>query len=297
MPEFGTDFGAHCAAVCKGFSAEGEPIRGRKSELLHGEVGGQPVIAKRLLKSNAVWEWYLEREIAIYRAFTAQPPGVRFPRLVAADRDVLIIERLVGEPLGLTRRPNAPLPIRTISTLISMHDQLASWPGKPVLPVPTSRVRAQLRERLLEDPTSPWIRDGVRLCAKRGLLPDDVARLIDETLGAYTAVGFSHGDLLLRNVIADDDEDVGLVDWECAGSHARDWDLALLWTQLAPAARAIVEDAVRDSSIRWRAFLGIVAFALARELKYLDAFAPGSELDKTRLREEIAAVVTRITRD
>ena len=90
---------------------------------------------------------------------------------------------------------------------------------------------------------------------------------------------------------------MGLVDWECAGSHARDWDLALLWTQLAPAARTIVEDAVRDSSIRWRAFLGIVAFALARELKYLDAFGPGSELDKTRLREEIAAVAPRITRD
>jgi len=299
MPDPGTDFAARCMAVCKGFRAEGEPIRGRKSELLHGEVGGEPVIAKRLLKANGVWEWYLAREIAIYRAFTAHPPGVRFPRLFGADDHILVIERFVGEPLATKRRPDAALPIRTISALISMHDQLAHWPGKPVLPVPSLRVRAQLRERLLEDPTSPWIRDGVRLCAKRGLLPEDTARLIDETLGAYTSATFSHGDLLLRNVIGvgDDEEDIGLIDWECAGSHAHDWDLALLWTQLAPAARTIVEDAVRDSSIRWRAFLGIVAFALARELKFLDAFGPGSEFDKARLREEIAAVATRITRD
>jgi len=294
MPEPGTDFAARVTALCAGFRAEGAPRRGRKSELLAGHIGDAPVIAKRLLKDNPVWAWYLEREIAIYRAFATHPPGVRFPRLVAAASDVLVMEHLPGEPLATRRRPAAALPIRTISALIEIHDQLASWSGKlPALP-PSARVRAQLRERLLEDPTSTWIRDGVRMCGRRGLLDEELARRIDDTLGAYAPVAFAHGDLLLRNVIADDDEDLALVDWECAGPHLRDWDLALLWTQLAPAARTIVEDAVRDSSIRWRAFLGLVIFALARELRYLDSFGPGNDTERAKLRAEIAAIATRM---
>ncbi len=35
------------------------------------------MIAKRLLAPNPVWAWYLAREIAMYRAFTAQPPAWR----------------------------------------------------------------------------------------------------------------------------------------------------------------------------------------------------------------------------
>jgi aminoglycoside phosphotransferase len=294
MPGPESDFAAYAAQVCVGFRADEPPRRARKSELLYGELDGKPVVAKRVLKANPVWEWYLEREMAVYRALMERPPGIRFPRLYAAEHGVLVIERLPGEPLATKRRPAAALPIRTISALISIHDQLAAWAGKlPPLP-PSPRVRAQLRERLLEDPTSTWIRDGVRWCGRRGVLDETLARNIDETLGAYAPVAFGHGDLLLRNVIADDDDDVGLVDWECAGTHTRDWDLALLWTQLAPAARTIVEDAVRDSGIRWRAFLGLVVFALARELKFLDAFGPGSEDDKQKLRSEIVSVAERI---
>ena len=296
MPGPGPDFAAHAAHVCAGFRADGAVRRGRKSELLWGDVNGRPVIAKRLVKPNPVWEWYLEREMAVYRALMERPPGVRFPQLIAAEHGMLVIERLAGEPLATRRRPAAALPIRTISALISIHDQLATWAGKlPPLP-PSPRVRAQLRERLLEDPTSTWIRDGVRWCGRRGVIDEALARGIDETLGSYAPVAFGHGDLLLRNVIADDDEDVGLVDWECAGTHSRDWDLALLWTQLAPQARTIVEDAVRDSGIRWRAFLGQVVFALARELRFLDAFGPGNDDDRNKLRDEIAAVAERIHR-
>src|SRR5689334_2915450 len=118
MPEPGTDFAAHVRHVCAGFVAQGEPRRARKSELLWGTVDGKPVVAKRLVKASPVWEWYLEREIAIYRALMERPPGVRFPRFVAGDHGVLVMERLEGEPLATKRRPAAPLPIRTISALI-----------------------------------------------------------------------------------------------------------------------------------------------------------------------------------
>jgi hypothetical protein len=68
----------------------GAPRRARKSELLWGQLDGAPVIAKRVARPNPVWEWYRDRELAMYRAFAEQPPGVRAPRLVAADGGVLI---------------------------------------------------------------------------------------------------------------------------------------------------------------------------------------------------------------
>ena len=275
--------------------AIGVPQRARKSELLWGEVASVPVVAKRLVKSNPVWEWYLERELAMYRAFAAHPPGVRVPRLVAGERDLIVIERLIGEPLATKRRPFAALPIRTIAALIAMHDQLAAWPGTPPAVAPSPRVRAQLRERLLEDPTdSMWIREGLQRCGRRGILEEKLARQLDDAVAAHSPVAFGHGDLLLRNVVCDEDDDLGFVDWECAGSYVRDWDLALLWTQLAPAARTIVEDAVRGNGMRWRAFLGLVVFALAREIRFRQAFDQHAEV--ADLRAEIDEVVARIIR-
>lgn len=274
-PDPGLDFHARVVALCPSFVADGEPRRFRKSEVLVGRAGELAVLAKRLAKPDPVWAWYFAREVAMYRAFAAEPPGVLVPRLVAAADDVLIVEHLAGEPLARERRPAAMLPIRTIAALLSATDSLTEWPHKPVHVAPSPRVRAQLRERLLEHPDEPtWVRDGIRLAARRGLVPEALGRTVDDALGRYTQTAFGHGDLLLRNAISDDDDTVALVDWECAGIHPRDWDRALLWTQLAPPARGLVEDAVRDSGGRWRAFLGLVVFALARELRFAGSFGP-----------------------
>ncbi|HET9993608.1 MAG TPA: aminoglycoside phosphotransferase family protein [Kofleriaceae bacterium] len=297
-PEPVSDFAACVAELCPGFVADGSARVARKSELIAGRIGERAVIAKRLKKPNAVWAWYLEHEIAIYRAFAAHGPGVRAPRFVAATSDILVVEHFRGEALSDRRRPNAALPIRTIAALIAAHDQLARYVPKLPLPAPSPRVRAQLRERLLEDPGDPsWIRDGARLCGRRGRpdsIDDELAKRIDHALAAYPATAFSHGDLLLRNVIADpdDEEDLGIVDWECAGIHPRDWDLALLWSQLAGPARTIVEDAVRDSGIRWRAFLGMVIFAFARELRFLEAFQH-TDVAHAEIAAELASAAQR----
>ncbi len=295
-PDPELDFNARCAALCPGFVAIGPPRRFRKSEVLVGSIGDVHVLAKRLAKPDPVWAWYFARELALYRAFGANPPGVRVPHLIASADDVLVVERLVGDPLAVKRRPAAMLPIRQISALLGATDGLASWSHAPSLP-PSPRVRAQLRERLLEFPDEPtWVRDGVRLAARRGLIAEPLARSVEEALARYPAVAFAHGDLLLRNAIADDDDEVALVDWECAGSHPRDWDRALLWTQLAPPARGLVEDAVRDSGGRWRAFLGLVVFAFARELRFLDAFGPPEKTadERAAIQAELATVAERL---
>ena len=296
-PDPGLDFHTRVAALCPGFVGDGEPRRFRKSEVLVGRVGDVSVFAKRLVKTEPVWVWFFAREVAMYRAFAAEPPAVPVPRLIAAADDVLVVERIPGEPLARARRPSAMLPIRTVAALLAATDSLATWPHKPVHVEVAARVRSQLHERLLEHPDEPtWVRDGIRLAAKRGLVAEPLARIVDDALGRYTQTAFGHGDLLLRNAISEDDDSVALVDWECAGIHPRDWDRALLWTQLAPPARTLVEDAVRDSGGRWRAFLGLVVFAFARELRFAASFGPPekSAAERAAINAELAAVAERL---
>jgi hypothetical protein len=288
------DFAALCAEVCPGFRPLGR-VPARKSELLAGVVDGAPAIGKRLARPDEVWAWYLRREIAIYRAFAAAPPAFRAPRLLAADeaRGVLVIERLAGPPLATRRRPRVPPSAADVTALVELRARIAAWPGAwPPEPPRSAAASRRIAARLLEDPSAPraWFHGGVARCAASGILAADTARRIDDALAAHPAIAPGHGDLLLRNAIRDGDR-IGLVDWECAGLHLEDWDLALLWTQLEGPARAPIEVAVQAGGApRRRAFLGLVAFALAREVAFLRAFraAPGSAAF-ARVRAELAA--------
>ena len=276
-PVADTAFAARVRALCPGFEPI-EELPARKSQLLAGTFDGAPVVAKRLARANDVWAWYFAREVAIYRAFAASPPPVRVPKLYVATDDVLVIERLPGEPLATLRSPQADLAEPTIRGLVETHLRLATYHDMPSEPPPPGVV-AQLRQRFLEDPTAPleWIRDGIARATRRGILPAR-SYVVDD------AVATSHGDMLLRNVIGD-----SLTDWECAGLHHAEWDLALLWTQLAPARRPLVE-AGRSAS-----FLSVVAFALAREVSILQGFGkqpPYAGL--ARLQRELEEVCSRI---
>ncbi len=292
-PGFDAGFAARCAALCPGFVAEPARIRARKSQLLAGVVDGLPVIAKRVARPNAVWSWYLAREIAIYRAFAASPPPFRVPRFVAADAELLVVERLPGAPLATRRRPMLDLDEPALRGFLALRDQLAGYaiaidgpgfsPGgsaaeerRGLIDLPPSRaVRTPLRERLLEDPTDPsWIRDGLARAARRELIAPAVATRLADAIDP--ALAFCHGDLLLRNALPD-----GLVDWECAGHYARDWDLALLWTQLAPPSRARLE------ALAGPALVPLAGFALVREIRFAQAYGR----DGADLRAELAALL------
>ena len=285
------ELAARCRALCPGFVATGPMIRGRKSELLRGEVAGSSVIAKRLREPSPVWAWYTAREIALYRTFATDPIPVRTPRLVAASDDVLVIERIAGTPLATVRRPYAALSDEVLDALLATLAALERADlALPAIAAP-SRVRAQLRDRLLEDPVDPgWIADGLARCARRGLVPAEIAVDARATLAGVPIV-VAHGDALLRNAIADASS-VTLVDWECAGRYLRDWDRALLWTQLDDAGRARVEHAIGDDRSRVAPFRALVVFALARELRFARAFAGGAAVAE-RVRDDLARAVAR----
>jgi hypothetical protein len=293
-PDPDPDFATQCAALCPGFRAIAAPRRARKSELLAGELDGAPVFAKRLRRPSAVWGWYLAREIELYRAFAVTPPPLRVPRFVAAGEGLLVIERLAGAPVAKLRRPEAQLDAPEVRSLVAMHDAFAAWPGRCPVIQPAPAVRAQLRTRLLEDPTDRgWIEAGLGRCGARGLLDAITVRCSLDALGAHAPVAASHGDLLLRNVIRIDGA-LAVVDWECAGAYVADWDLALLWTQLAAPGREVLEAAIGGGP-RQRALLALVAFALGRERAFLQAFRVGARhRASTRLADELTAVSARL---
>lgn len=300
-PDLDPGFLARCRALCA-FRATGEILPARKSQLVVGEVEGAPAIAKRVARAgdaaiDPVWAWYFAREVAIYRAFAAQPPAVRTPALIAADDEVLVIERLPGAPVARRRRPHAELPHHQVVSLLDARRAIAVWQGELPSEPPPPRVRSQLRSRLLEDPTAPiaWITEGLARAATRGWLDADDARRADEAIAAYPVVAPSHGDLLLRNVIADANT-LALVDWECGGLHAADWDLALLYTQLADAAREPIEAEIEvGTRERARAFVALTLFAFARELAFLDAFrAPQDDPARRVVARELDETAARL---
>lgn len=291
-PEADRDFASRCAELCPGFVA-GSPVRARKSELLTGELAGAPVIAKRLRRSNAVWNWYFAHEVAIYRAFVATTPPFPVPRVIAVTDDVIVIERL---PIALAklRRPSAALPTATVEQLIALHERIAGY-AFPDAPAPAGKVKAQLDQRLLEDPTDPtWISGGLARCNARGLIDDDALAAAEAALAAHAPIATSHGDLLLRNAMERPDGTIVLVDWECAGPHVADWDLALLWTQLAPPGRGMVEATI-EGVARRRAFAALTVFALCREVVFLDAFrTPDDHAGRRQVEADLRGAVARL---
>jgi len=150
-----------------------------------------------------------------------------------------------------------------------------------------------LRQRLLEDPTAPsWIREGLVRCHDRALIDDATRDAALAAIDAHAPVAPSHGDLLLRNAMQTADGELVLIDWECAGLHVADWDLALLWTQLAASGRQAVEAAIGDGPRR-RAFLALVVFALCREVVFLDAFRiPPEHRGRVVVQRELDAQAT-----
>lgn len=329
-PEARTGFAERCAEVCAGFRAVAAVRRARKSELLAGEVDGAPVIAKRMLKPNAVWDWYFAREVAIYRAFAAQPPPFRVPRVYAATDDVLVIERFPSAVSRL-RRPYAELPASTIEALLAYRAAIVAWTGRFPDDAPPPQVRSQLRQRLLEDPNDPtWIRDGLERCCQRDLIHEGTRDAAIETL-VDARIAPAHGDLLLRNAMtfghdADPrtgnahggDPRTGNPHDPRTDAHPRTGDpCAPRWD--GRAGEVVLVDwecagrylADWDLALLWTqlgeagrrivephagpAFFALVLFALCRELVFLQAFRVPEDHDGVRrVRDELAEVARRL---
>ena len=240
------------------------------------EFRGQPAIRKRLEKTTAPWRFYMRREIALYEAFAKTNLPVRVPKMLAhdAERGFIVLERIEGNPLASSRH-KVPTDRATWNEVIDIARAIRTMRAKVTVKPAKEDVRA-MRSRLLEDPTSPWIADGLVECARRKLIDERVAKKLAKDLKRPL---FQHGDLLLRNILRDD-RGLVVVDWECAGPHAEGWDAALLSVFAPPFARDLLARDVDDASLR-----ACFVFALLREI----VFRRGKEdAISARLEEDLA---------
>jgi hypothetical protein len=256
--------------------APGPVRRSIKCVVVPATLGGRPLVVKALFRAPAVWRWYLQRERAVLELFARVAPplgSVRVPRLLAASDDLLVLERMPGEPLA-ARRHDARIrgvDPSTWEALLAAREGLRRWsPRGLAVPAPDGEATALMRRRVLEDPSAPlaWIVEGIDFLRTAGLLEELDAAAMSRALASHGTTSFSHGDLLPRNVLRDGTGALALVDWECAGEHADAWDAALLWVFAPSWARERLAQDHSASGASRAAFLACVGFALTREMFY-----------------------------
>ena len=245
------------------------------------EFRGRPAIRKRLEKTVPPWRFYMRREIVLYEAFAKTKLPVRVPKMLAADAEsgFIVLERIEGNPLAPSRH-KVPSDRATWNEVVDVARAIRTMHVKVDVKPDADDVRA-MRSRLLEDPTSPWIADGLVECARRKLIDVRVAKQLAKDLKRPV---FQHGDLLLRNVLRDA-RGLVVVDWECAGPHAEGWDAALLSVFAPPLARAALAEGIDAKSLH-----ACFVFALLREI----VFRRGKEdAISERLEEDLAKALGR----
>lgn len=286
---------ARVAESVTGLVREDGPVRRSvKCVLVPCSLREAPLVVKWLFSREPPYVWYAEREARVLQSIAQAPLGVGVPRLVAAGDGWLVMTRLGGRPMAARRHsvihhPSESLTREQWEALVRAARAIRGWPSAPTIVDEPDDVRAeQMRARVLEDPARPkdWIVDGL---ARVGAPSVDAAQA---ALRAHPRVCFQHGDLLLRNVLADGPR-LSLVDWECAGMHAEAWDAALLWVWAPTWARDALAQGFAEGAAR-RAFGACAVFAVARELFYRKRrVADGAVRD--RLHEDLVAAEKLLT--
>ncbi len=251
------------------FEQEEGYSRSIKTVVVKGRYRGAAAIAKVLERDEPVWRWYHEREIRLYAAFEHHPPPVVVPRLLASAPGIMIIDRRPGTALTPGRATKTPIGESAMCALLQHTEAINRWKCPDPRWPPSPGVTAEMRRRLLEDPSAPraWFLEGLIRCVDLDILSADDAERMDALIRALP-VRSCHGDLLLRNALWDG-EALSLIDWECAGPHPMHWDRALLWACLLPEEREALEAHVLKTHASTSAgFYACVAWALAREIKF-----------------------------
>jgi hypothetical protein len=260
-------------------------VRSLKCLLAFGELDGERVCVKMLNHSDPVWAWYFERERDVLGRL---PSSIRAPKLRALADGLMVVDELAGDPLTHHRRLERPLPRTVLSSCLELAARVQDLDLGEVEP-PDESITRTLRQRLLEDPSSPlcWFHEGFDRCARLGIVSAQQVSFMHEALDVYPDVRCCHGDFLPRNLLVDQERLVSACDWECAGPHARDWDRALLWANSCELDREQIEELVARPIERARAFRALAGFALAREIKFANRASQARRDDLARQLCEI----------
>jgi aminoglycoside phosphotransferase (APT) family kinase protein len=272
--------------------------------MTYGQYRGRPAIAKLTGPRDGPWRWYFDRELALYRAFAREPAPVRLAELYFADEreGVMVFEWPRGQCVCETRAARRSVGQERLEAILDSLEAFAALSvSDPRIPAiePDPSVTKALRDRLLEDPSAPlaWIEEGLLASANKRLLPESIAARAAERLREHSVVRASHGDFLLRNVMAlggDEPRAIAWIDLECAGPHAQGWDLGLLWVNVVDEDRAAIERRVErwSDAAATRAWAACALFAIARERLYRTRSASRGPDERERAFERMVAALS-----
>lgn len=139
------------------------------------------------------------------------------PQVLWRNPPVLALAAVPGEALGRLGEPSAASPAAWAAAgaaIRTLHEAPPPpWPGKSL---------EEVESRLASE--CDWL-------VTNGVVPADVVwrnrHLAEAALGPWTPV-FTHGDLHIEHVFADDDEITGIIDWSEASQGDALFDLATL---------------------------------------------------------------------
>jgi len=259
--------------VCPGFSLGGALHRSPTSVLLHGEVWGEPVVAKVLVSTSPFWRETFAREIDVYRFFERHRPPFRTAELIAADErhPLLVLERIDGHPLSTARYPSEEISSRQLAAAFTALRRVNDW-----------RVPVAALPRVLD------YRSRLERYRRGGQLTGDEYAHVMALLGAVgDACEFSHGNLMLPHILRRMDGykegDYALVDWAFGSVFLPGFDLARLWALLRATfgARSEIDDSVRGrGQLAWNAYLVNQVIVVAQELRTHREQPSGPERDE-----------------
>jgi aminoglycoside phosphotransferase (APT) family kinase protein len=201
-------------------------VGGASRETWSFRCGGASLVA-RVDPPGAVRHGVMAREAALLRA--AGAAGMPVPSVLAAQDDLMVMERLSGQTLGrrILRAPalaaaRSRLTAQCAAALAVLHTRVAPVAGLPVADDPLALIRTTLDE--LGEPHPALELGLLRLARTR---PEPVGRAV------------VHGDFRLGNLMVDESGLVGALDWELAhlGDPAEDlgWLCVRSWRFGGPA--------------------------------------------------------------
>lgn len=232
-----------------------------------GRWHGYEVVVKQLTSGDPHWTRRFAHEIAAYRAFAGSMPPWRVPRLYHVGQDVLVIERLPGEPPHTDRYPPR-LPGSIVTAMLDALTVFAGWDP------PDGPLRAQATD---------WPARIRRYVAAGDLPAQDLTALLGAVTGAPAQ--FGHGDPLTSNALIAEHHRLTFIDYEFAGLYPAGADLALLGIWLGrhdpDTARRCAERAAAGGHQHSYAAMRVLWLARERRL-YQDVFAATDDHDEHR---------------
>ncbi|KAJ8106067.1 hypothetical protein ONZ43_g7187 [Nemania bipapillata] len=181
--------------------------------------------------------------------FVAENTSIPVPKVYCAfthDKQVYIVmERIYGEDAAChwTHRPEGSK-ARILVQLKGFIQQLRDIPppppsndqyavsnviGGPIFDEHKQKLQPRGPFRTIDDFHNE-LRDGLELNKDNSaLIPEDLGELVKFHHQPFSKVVFTHGDLSSVNIMVDDDDVVGIVDWETAGWFPPYWEYVKAW--------------------------------------------------------------------